>query len=371
MNRPSKSARYHPQWLYSLALVLLLATAGLAVEESIAPNVLFQFLDGLRLPSRIKWRTDTEALAECERTHKTILYVMLPTDHPASPRFESIWLQEPEIAKLVNENFIPVRISAGTWSPGYETWRTFYSRAQQVEQTRVVDFKAFRWRSFDISEPFLALVAYDDLDQIDLNYSTSSLSEVGAEGNNPSVDEPINGLALHCGQYQEWIPGHIRPPFLTSCESQAHLVQFLEASRIWHRLRSSRGDVNWQCPGVISQPPGDKPRLIFFLERNESHSDSLRFDCFFSPTWCNLVNKNFAPVILEYDRAGASGNEAFDRWAKFYNVHREGGPVVILDRGDGQVAANYGYDEGSAGSLLATLEWWAHPERTVFNLQNH
>jgi hypothetical protein len=97
----------------------------------------------------------------------------------------------------------------------------------------------------------------------------------------------------------------------------------------------------------------------------------LRFDCFFSPTWCNLVNKNFAPVILEYDRAGASGNEAFDRWAKFYKIHRTDGPVVLLDRGGGRVAANYGYGQGSSGCLLATFERWAHPERSVVNWRHH
>lgn len=325
----AKRTRYRPVWLYVMALVLFGVSSTFAISDDMCLTWLSNLTDFLSGPSPVKWLSRSEALAASARTGKPILYVALPKHDFSSIRLIGEGLHDKLVARLINENYLPVRVD---FDP----------------KKRGEDLKDFSNQFYINNVTTLAVVpaAMIHANQQDL-MSSSNPAELGLCDLSLLERGEFYGNPCYYGGYgSEWTPpGYFarRGPVLSGFKTKQDLVEFLSSGMLWHKLPPTLGKVAWQPPSTLQKPVGNKKRLIFFVENYGASSDSMRLHLFWNPRSYKVINEKFEPVLLQFNRDNPSADQAgFHSLEDKYGISTL--PAIVIDDGKNPPAVQFGFN---------------------------
>lgn len=331
----SKRTRHQPKVLYGLALSLLAVSTFFAVADELCLTWMAQLTDFISGPSPIKWRSRSAGLAESARSHKPLLYVLLPRKDFGAIRLDGEGLHDAAVARLVNEYYVPVRID-------------FDSR-RRGEKDFNADMKAIEEQFNVISAPTLIALPYNMLhaSQQDL-LSSSNPAELGIY----DLSQLEDGHYYGNNYYGVWNGGYTPPgylqhhyPMTSEFKSKQDLLDFLSAAMLWHRLPPTLGKIAWQPLSHLHKPIGARKRLLVFVDEYGSSSDLLRLQIFWNREASAMINDNFEPILLECkhtDDALATSPAALQALKEKYGITTM--PALVIDDGKNPPSIQFGHN---------------------------
>ncbi|MBX9937724.1 MAG: hypothetical protein K2Y32_00650 [Candidatus Obscuribacterales bacterium] len=293
-----KGTRSQPRALYLVALVSFGLAAFMCLDKQFSLHLTYDLSSPFRRKPPLQWRTRSEALIECAKVKKPILYVLIQKGESFAFRLESEGLSNPEVSAYINENFLPVRAEIPS---GYsnevtdmklgEGFKGFTDQLGARRQTGlfVVPYKLARAKSDEIT-------------------SSANLAELG-RNRNSDFNNHVYGDGYEYAYVDDdyrysgyrGAPALRKAPYLNSYRDIPDLMRYLYLARSWHTLKPTRGDIKWLSHEVLNQPnSGDKPRLLVMVNDCGSASDSFRLSCLLNPDVRSLIESDYRPIFVEF-----------------------------------------------------------------------
>ncbi|OPZ83703.1 MAG: hypothetical protein BWY75_02954 [bacterium ADurb.Bin425] len=335
MNKDYKGTRSQPRALYLVALVSFGLAAFFCLDKQFSLHLTYDLSSPFRRKPPLQWRTRSEALSECARVKKPILYVLIQKGEPFAYRLESEGLSSPDVSAYINENFLPVRVEMPSGYSNEATERRlgegFWGFTDQLGSRRqtglfVVPYKLARARSDEIS-------------------SSANLAELGRNRNSDFHNQVYgDGYEYVYGEEDYRYSGFRgspvtrRAPYLNSYRDIPDLMRYLYLARSWHTLKPTRGDVKWLSHEVLKEPnQGDKPRLLVMVKDCGSASDSFRLSCLLNPDVRSLIESDYRPVFVEFHPYEPEKDKSIQYLKEQYDLRAEHDlPAVIKVDNEGR-----------------------------------
>lgn len=298
--------------LYGVASLFLLGSLTLSILREMKVYVLADLPGVLQKVPPIHWRTREQALVECVKAKKPILYVLLVQGTDFSSRLEHEGLCEPSVYRYINEQYIPVRLSTSLY---------------RSEEERRADLGS----SFNewVRDGALLVVPYR-LAHLPLEDSASSSNrcELGYPDNLKWGGSPsFEYAALNDRGGDSFF---VRSSdILQSYQTTEQLLEFLAFGKIWHCLPPGRGCVNWQPVSSLEGKQFSKPRIAFMVDDIGRESDTMRSAYFYDEKLSKALNQSYCPVLLEYNRLDESKNVALNLYKRRYGISKLPAMVIV------------------------------------------
>lgn len=323
-----KGTRSQPSALYLVALASFGLAAFICLDRQFSLNLTYDLSSPFRRKPPLQWRTRAEALSECAKVKKPILYVLIQKGEPFAYRLESEGLSNPQVSSYINENFLPVRVELPS---GYSNSATDLKLGE--------GFQGFSNQLGSRRQTGLFVVPYK-LAQAKCDEITSSanLAELG-RSRYSDFNNHVYGDGYEYAYGEEdyrysgyrGVPVLRRAPYLNSYRDIPDLMRYLYLARSWHTLKPTKGEIKWLSHEILNQPNcGDKPRLLVMVNDCGSASDSFRLSCLLSPDVRSLIESDYRPVFVEFHPYEPEKDKAVQYLKEQYDLRAEHDlPAVI------------------------------------------